>query len=127
MTKVTIQTSCANSPKREFLKDFNVAFGTGDAEFIIANVTDDIHWQILGDKIIDGIEDFQKNIQDMASTTKVNEITIDQVISHGKEGAVNGLITLKNGEQYAFADFYLFKNTKSTLIETITSYVIKIQ
>jgi hypothetical protein len=125
MTKINLKTDCGHSPKREFLKDFNVAYGKGNAEFLISNVTDDIHWKIIGYKMIEGKEDYAKAIEEMKKE-KVSEMTIEKIVTHGKEGAVNGSLKMKDGKKYAFSDFYEFKNTRATNLKTITSYVIEI-
>ncbi len=124
MLKINVKTDCGHSPKRMFLRDFNIAFGKGDATFIIAQVTDDIVWELIGERIIEGKASFSKAINEMKEK-EVAEITIEKVVTHGKEGAVNGIMKMNDGKQYAFADFYEFKNTTSTTINTMTSYVIE--
>ena len=57
---------------------------------------------------------------------KATELTIDQILSHGKEGATNGIMKMQNGKKYAFSDFYKFKVAKGVKIKFITSYVITI-
>ena len=57
---------------------------------------------------------------------KAAELTIDQILSHGKEGATNGIMKMQNGKKYAFSDFYKFKGAKGVKIKFITSYVITI-
>ncbi|WP_179353501.1 hypothetical protein [Winogradskyella vidalii] len=49
-----------------------------------------------------------------------------EILSHGKEGAVNGWIKMENGKQYAFSDFYVFQSAKGEKIKAITSYGIKL-
>jgi len=125
MLKIKVKADCGNSPKREFLKDFNIAFAKGDAQFIIAQVTDDIVWEMIGEQAIEGKGNFSKAINEMKEK-EVAEITLEKVITHGKEGAVNGIMKMRDGKQYAFSDFYEFKNTAGTNIKTMTSYVIEI-
>ncbi|MBD1426674.1 nuclear transport factor 2 family protein [Sphingobacterium arenae] len=125
MLKIKVKADCGNSPKREFLKDFNIAFGKGDAKFIIAQVTDEIVWEMIGEQTIEGKDSFSKAINEMKKK-EVAEISIEKVVTHGKEGAVNGIMRMKDGKQYAFSDFYEFKNTTSTSIKAMTSYVIEI-
>ncbi|PRD47583.1 DNA-binding protein [Sphingobacterium haloxyli] len=122
---MNVKTDCGHSPKRTFLRDFNIAFGKGDANFIIAQVTDDIVWAVMGERTIEGKDSFSKAINEMKKK-EVAEITIEKVVTHGKEGSVNGIMKMKDGKQYAFADFYEFKNTTSTTIKTMTSYVINV-
>ncbi len=109
----------------EFLKDFNIAFAKGNVEFIIESVTDEIVWDIVGDKKIEGKEKFIEELAKMKSK-KATELIIDQILSHGKEGATNGIMKMQNGKNYAFSDFYKFKGAKGAKIKSITSYVIEI-
>lgn len=125
MTKIILKTDCGHSPKREFLKNFNVAFGKGNVAFLTDNVTEDVIWNMVGNKIIEGKDDYSKAIKKMKEK-KISEYVIEKIVTHGKEGAVNGIVKMEDGKNYAFSDFYEFKNTKSTDLKSITSYVIKI-
>lgn len=126
MTKIISSPNCGNSPKMEFLKEFNIAFATGKVDFITQCVTDDIIWNIIGKKKIEGKEKFTEELEKMKSE-KVAELMIDQIMSHGKEGAANGILKMQNGKKYAFSDFYKFKGAKAGKIKSITSYLIEIQ
>jgi hypothetical protein len=125
MTKIVSSPNCGNSPKMEFLKEFNIAFANGNVEFIIESVTDEIIWNIIGDRKIEGKEKFSEELEKMKSE-KATEIIIDQIVSHGKEGASNGIMKMQNGKKYAFSDFYKFKGVKGEKIKSITTYVIGI-
>ncbi|MEZ4724579.1 MAG: nuclear transport factor 2 family protein [Candidatus Kapaibacterium sp.] len=125
MTKIISSPNCGNSPKMEFLKEFNIAFANGNVEFITESVTDEIVWNIIGDRKIEGKEKFRGELEKMKSE-KATELIIDQILSHGKEGATNGIMKMQNGKKYAFSDFYKFKGAKGAKIKSITSYVIEI-
>lgn len=125
MTKIISSPNCGNSPKMEFLKKFNIAFAKGDVAFITESVTEDIVWNIIGDKTIEGKEKFTEELEKMKSE-KVSELVLEQILSHGKEGATNGTITLQNGKKYAFSDFYRFKGAKGEILKSINSYLIEI-
>ncbi len=125
MTKIISSPNCGNSPKMTFLKEFNIAFAKGNLEFLTENVMDEIVWNIIGDRRIEGKEKFIEELKKMKGE-KTTELTLEQILSHGKEGATSGIIKMENGKKYAFSDFYVFKNTKSTALKTITSYVIGI-
>ena len=125
MTRIISSPNCGNSPKMEFLKDFNIAFAKGNVEFIVDSVTDDVIWNIIGDKKLDGKKTFEEELEKMKSE-KSTELIIDQILSHVKEGAANGIIKMQNGKKYAFSDFYKFKGAKGAKIKSITSYVIEI-
>ncbi len=124
MTKISIKPDCGNAPRKEFLKSFNIAFATGDADFIIDHVSDDISWMIYGDKYITGKEDFNKEINIMKDYT-ADEVVIHSIITHGREAALNG--EMKMGEKvYAFCDVYQFTNTTSNIIKRMDSYVLPV-
>lgn len=123
MLKITGNTSCDNSPKMEFLKEFNIAFAKGDVDYLANSVTDDVCWEMVGKRKIEGKEEFVKTLETMAGHEAV-EVKIDKILSHGKHGAVNGIMKMEDGTSYAFADFYEFSNAKGEKIKTMTSIVI---
>lgn len=125
MTKISSSPNCGNSPKMEFLKNFNIAYSKGDLVYLSQCLTDDIVWNIVGHKLMEGKDQFLSEFKNM-SEVKTAELKIDQILTHGKEGAVLGVIILENGEQYAFSDFYKFNSAKAEQIKSITSFVIQL-
>ncbi len=124
MTKINVTPDCGNAPRKEFLKNFNIAFATGDAEFIIKHVSDDIEWTIYGDKKISGKEQFEQEMNIMKEYT-ADEVTIHSIITHGREASLNG--EMKMGDKtYAFCDVYRFTNTTSDIVKQMDSYVLSI-
>src|SRR5690625_3352297 len=105
MTKITSNPNCGNSPKMEFIEQFNIAFAKGNIEFLTESVTDEIVWNIIGDKKIMGKENFMKELEKLKAE-KTSELILDQILSHGKEGAANGIMKIQNGKKYAFSHFY---------------------
>jgi ketosteroid isomerase-like protein len=57
MTKVTISEDCENAPKKEFIKDFNIAFAKEDIDYILDCFADDAHWEMVGAQSWDGKEE----------------------------------------------------------------------
>lgn len=113
---------------QEFLHRFNEAFSRSDTEYIIAQVTDDIVWNMVGESIIRGKEEFTKSIQTMKSED-THEFKINHMITHGKTAAVDGImkVTDKSGKVkiYAFCDIYLLSSHKDGKIKEMTSYVVE--
>ena len=123
--KINIHPDCGNSPKREFIKDFNLAFFQGNTEFILNHVSDDITWEIFGDKTIQGKADFSKEIQAMAGYP-ADELSVHHIITHGKEAACNGEFVMGE-KRYAFSDFYVFASAGSKTIKKLYSYIVEIK
>ena len=123
MTKISVRPDGKNAPRKAFLKDFNVAFATGDADFIIEHVSDNIIWIMHGDKSFDGKKQFSEEIAVMKNHV-ADEVVIHSIITHGREAAASGEIKM-GGKTYAFCDIYHFTNTKSNVIKEMHSYVIE--
>lgn len=124
-TKITVKEDCGNAPKKILLRDFNIAFAQNDTSFIIEQVTDDIHWHILGDKEVEGIDNFEKEVRKMTDV-KVSELILNHIITHGLSAAVEGLMKLEDGKNYRFCDVYLFRGFKDSKIKEMTSYVFEV-
>ena len=126
MTKVIVGEDCGNSPKNIFLKNLTIAFAKRDSKFILDNVTDDVRWNIIGKKLIQGKDDFAAAM-DLMKTDKAVEISIHHIATHGKSGFVNGTVKSTNGKTSTFCDVYEFSNAKGTAVREIKSYVIEIK
>lgn len=123
MPDIVVSAGCGNSPKNLLLKKLNIAFAKGQVNVWLKSVTDDIVWNILGDKRIEGKAALRVVLEEMKET-KVQRLIIHNIISHGKAGAVNGEITLASGQAFSFCDVYQFSNAKGQSIQSITSYVM---
>ena len=125
MVKISVAADCGNSPKKRFLKDFNIAYVEGNSDFLLDGVSDDFHLNTVGDRQIEGKAEFA---QALAGTRKnpPTELTLATIITHGKEGAANGTIKTQDGRVFAFCDVYAFKSAKGDKIKSITSYVIEL-
>jgi hypothetical protein len=119
--RIVPSADCGNSPKNTLLQDIAIAFAKRDAEFLLGRVTDDIRWEVVGGRVVEGREAFARALQTLGSVT---QLTIDHVMSHGRVGAVNGLATHRDGAR-EFCDVYEFANAKAERIKSIKSYVIE--
>jgi hypothetical protein len=126
MTKVIVSEDCGNSPKNIFLKEMTAAFAKGDVKYLLAHVTEDIHWNILSYGSIKGKNDFADALKQM-KTIKVRSVTIHHIATHGKSGFVNGTTQLEDGKTSTFCDVYEFSNAKGSAVKEITSYVIALE
>jgi hypothetical protein len=88
-------------------------------------VTNDIHWHIVGERLVEGKEVFAEALEKIGND-RVENLIIRHVVSHGKAGAVNGISKLKNGKTVAFCEVYEFSGAKGTSVREITSYAIEI-
>ena len=101
MLKVICEENCGNAPKKEILRDFNIAFAKCDTEAIIEQVTDTIVWRMVGDKQIEGKEEFAKELARMGGEQAL-ELHIEHIITHGNTASANGVLTFANGQRFCF-------------------------
>jgi len=124
MTKIIANEDCGNSPKNIFVQNMTIAFAQGDTELLLNSVTDDIRWNMVGGKVVEGKVAFAKALAQHAKH-KALELSVGHVMTHGIAGAVNGVLKFKGGVSQAFCDVYEFNGVKGTIIKEITSYVIE--
>lgn len=110
--------------KEKFLRKFNQAFADNDTGYITESTTDNIVWNIPGDRTIHGKDAFIHALKQMERNGKT-ELNIEHIITHGKAASVNGVIRSGNGTSHAFCDVYVFSGFKNPRIKEITSYVIR--
>lgn len=115
--------------KEEFLRRFNEAFARSDIKYILDNVTDDVVWTVVGEEAVSGKAAFAEALEAMKSPEPF-KLTIKNVITHGKEAAVNGTMEARDpdgkNKVYAFCDIYQFNGFKEAKIKEMTSYALEI-
>ena len=125
MTRIIIGEDCGNSPKNIFVQEITIALAKGDVKSVLNSVTDDIRWSIVGDRALQGTEQFVEALQEKKNENVV-ELKIDHIATHGKAGAVDGTLKFKN-KSHAFCHVYEFSNAKGIAVREITSYIIEIK
>ena len=63
MVKISVGTDCGNSPKRIFLKEFNVAYVEGNFPFVLNSNSDDFTLITIGDRQIQGKAEFAQALK----------------------------------------------------------------
>ncbi|MCY3781664.1 MAG: nuclear transport factor 2 family protein [Chloroflexi bacterium] len=126
MTKITIHADYADAPKRQLLRDLNIAFANADVEAILAFFTEDIHWHIIGENEMRGKAAVRQALEAMQGVV-TREFVIHSIITQGREGAINGLIITEEGGQYAFCDVCQFDSPAGKRIQSMMSYTLEIK
>lgn len=127
MVNINVQVDCGNSPKAAALRDFNIAFAKCDRDFILESIADDIDWEMMGQMTISGRAQVEKELVGMLDGS-MTELVIENVITHGDVGSVNGTFKLTDGKTYGFCDVYTFtSHAKDAKIKSLKSYVVDIK
>lgn len=124
MGKISIQPNCGNSPRKQFLRDLNVAFVNGDEEYLLSNISENINWEILGKIKVAGQEDYLNAIMNH-KLWKAKELVVDTIITHGPDASVSGTFISSDNSKYAFCDIYRFKGAGGFVINSIATFLIK--
>lgn len=116
--------------KEEFIRDFNEAFSKNDLDFILNNMSDDIVWDFIGEKTMNGIEEVREFMMPMKGVQTM-EMELLQIISRDQSAAANGWMKIKepSGEikHFGFVDFYEFEGLKMPKVKKMTSYMVSMK
>ena len=126
MPSITVKPDCGNSPEKALLRDFISAFAHADVDAILAPMSDDIVWHLVGETVIEGKENVRELLESMKNVG-TSDLVIESIITHDRDAAVNGVIRSNAGQSHAFCDVVQFTSAASMKIKTMTSYSIEIQ
>jgi hypothetical protein len=123
--KVVCSDDCGNAPKKKLLQELAIAFAKKDQIFILEHLKDDVSWDIVGNKHIQGKNHVAELLTQMEKD-RATELHINNIITHGSTGSINGTIVLENKKSYTFCDIYNFTSAgRNSKIKEITSFVIE--
>lgn len=126
MVKIIVEEDCGNAPKKLLLRDLNIAYANRDMQPVLENLTDNIRWEMVGNKLIEGKEQVAEELE-QRKRTQTRELILQNIITHGNVGAVDGIAKLDDGSSYAFCEVYRFSShAKNAKIKEITSYIIEL-
>jgi hypothetical protein len=117
---LNIPQDCDNAPKRRIIRDFVIALYKKDWRTINEKLEDKFTFKIIGNRTIETTDDLIKYLD---SDINVIELTIDDILSHGKYGACNGIVKSKR-DVINFAYFFEFQSVGKNAIKTISEYII---
>lgn len=117
------------SEKEQFLRKVNQAFVDGDREFLLNSISDEICWDIVGEKMVSGKVEFSDALDQMQEMPPIN-IDIHKVVIQENSAVVTGIVVGRNHlgqkKNFGFCDIYDLKDAEKPLIDKMTSYVIDI-
>jgi hypothetical protein len=118
MTLITKHENCGNSPKNRTLLELTIAFARADVPRLGRLLVDDVVWTPAGKKAISGRD---KVIEGMLRHGPASELELKHVVSHGKHGAVDGVIVFGR-KRIAFCFMYEFSSARGTAVSAYTSF-----
>lgn len=126
MLKVMVPSDCGNAPRKEFIRDFNISFAKNDTDAILKCMSEDIVWNMIGNKTLEGKDAVTEMLRTMEGE-KARDLTIHTIITHGDTAAANGVMKFER-TTIAFCDIYKFSGHENTAkIKELTSYGTEIK
>lgn len=120
MSKIVRSPDCGNSPKNQLAETLAIALLTNELETQSDLVTEDVQWNIVGEKSIYGRKAVLHE-QEAIRSRPILKLTVIHAITHGKSGAVNGEVQYESSTE-GFCFVLDFANAKGTCVRQITSY-----
>jgi hypothetical protein len=120
---LSIPVDCNNAPKKQVIRDFNIAFAQGDVASVLSFLTEEVEWDIVGTKVLQGKGAVEAELNHMAETS-FQSLSLDIVLTHGKFGSVVGALTTVDGDVYRFSDTYEFVSADKHTIQRFISFAM---
>jgi hypothetical protein len=122
MAIIDVKPDCGNAPRKQFLKDLNIAFINGDEEFLKNNIPEGIELILAGQKTVSGKNNFLTEINSYKNW-KAKKLVIETIITHGPDASVSGQIITEDNSLYLFSDIYRFTSAGGAKIGSITRFI----
>ena len=84
--EIDIPIDCGNSPRKLFIKDFNLAFANGDINFILDHLHDEIIWEMVGVETLSGKESIRMFLENVTKE-KTESVSLHTIITHGRDAS----------------------------------------
>ena len=112
--------SCGNAPKKIVLEQLIVAMATENKAYLEDKLASDIEWNFVGKKVYKGIRNLEAALKELPIC---EEIIIETVITHGRDGAVNGVLLCRE-ETVGFSHIFQFASAgKQARLIKLTTYL----
>lgn len=123
--KIECAETCGNAPKKQLLRDMMIAYVKNEMDVCLEPLADNVVWEIVGGMRVEGKGEVKKALCERQGDD-IRELSIQNIITHGNSGAINGHIRLKDERSIAFCHVYNFSGFgKKAKIKQVTSYIIE--
>jgi hypothetical protein len=122
VTTISEPAGCGNAPRQLIIRNLTVALAERNQQQLTSLVDADVQWDIMGSATIDGLKNL---IGDLAGQDRIDHIEIRSVLTHGREGSIDGIYTLHNRSTLAFSHVLRFASAGRTAkVTKARSYLI---
>ncbi len=121
--KPSIMSTTAVMSTKDIINSIIESFESNDVESVLNQMTDDVEWQMIGDKTISGKDEMRKFFADNGDMKMISS-TKNHTIIDGDHVAVDGEVQCsKNGEvtDMYYCDIYQLENEQ---VKKMISYIV---
>lgn len=112
--------SCGNAPKKIILEQLVSAMATNNLTYLEEKLISNVEWDFVGGNKYEGIENIEEALREIPIC---DELIIQTVITHGRDGAVNGQFVCKE-KTLGFCHIFQFASAgKHAKLTKITTYL----
>lgn len=119
--EVQLETDLGHSPRNVRCRDWLVDLANGNIDQACNELADDVSWEVAGDDPVTGIEDVRSRIACLRES-KVTTLEIRHLISHGKEIAAEGTMTIDGNEERFVHIISYRSHAKTAKISRLLTY-----
>lgn len=114
--EVERSSDCGNSPKNVTALELAVALFGGDADALHGKLSATAMMEVVGFEKVVGRENIVRHLR------PADRLTIQMVLTHGKAGAVSGVVTRGEKQSVQFSMFLRFATAKAEAVEIVQLY-----
>lgn len=119
--KITGVDDCGNSPKNSLVARCAVAFAAHDELALREMLAPMISWTVAGGPALDGIDGLLEALPQHLPR-KARSVQILHALSHGRGGAVDGMVGYAGNVSIRFCHMIEFTSVRAAVIGSITSW-----
>lgn len=122
MVVMTEASGCGNAPRHQVIRDLVLALAEVDEPRLNELLAEKVHWEIPGAESTEGLAGLTSRLVEQS---EVEQITLNSIITHGREGGADGVLDFRDGSRLAFCHMLKFASTaKTAKVTLMRSYLI---
>jgi hypothetical protein len=122
MIALTEPAGCGNAPRQLVIRDLVLALAEVDGAQLNELLAEEVRWDLAGAGTTEGLSQLTDRL---AGQGEVASIELTSILTHGREGSTDGVLTFRNGRRQAFCHVLRFASAvKTAKVTEMRSYVV---
>jgi hypothetical protein len=122
MIALTEPAGCGNAPRQLVIRDLVLALAEVNGAQLNELLAEEVRWDLAGAGTTEGLSQLTDRL---AGQGEVAAIELASILTHGREGSADGVLTFRNGRRQAFCHVLRFVSAvKTAKVTEMRSYVV---